>query len=152
MRRGGTVAKKKQVKIKTSKTKASVVEFLNGIEPDRLKKDSKTLHKLFRETTGKRAAMWGTSIVGYGQYKYFWSDGRENHFMATGFSPRKSGPVLYIMPGYGNYQKLLDKLGPHKLGKSCLYLKSLDGIDLGVLAQLIKAGLKDLKKKYETDY
>jgi hypothetical protein len=72
--------------------------------------------------------------------------------MASGFSARKSGPTIYILPGSNDYSKELEKLGPHKLGKSCLYLKSLEGIDFKVLSKLIQKGMKDLKKKYKTNY
>lgn len=96
--------------------------------------------------------MWGPSIVGFGSYVYHRSNGVRGEFMATGFSPRKSGPVLYIMPGYKDYSDLLNKLGKHKLGKSCLYLKSVADVDQKVLEKLIKCGLKDLKKTHQTSY
>ena len=143
---------KKKIQLKTSKNKQSVAAFLNSIKDDTLKKDSKALLKLFKETTGMKPKMWGDSIVGFGEYVYHRANGAEGNFMATGFSPRKSGPTLYIMPGYQDYSDILAKLGPHKLGKSCLYLKNLEGIDKKVLARLIKQGLKDLKKGYQTDY
>ena len=142
----------KKVKLKTAKNSKSPSAFLNAIEDEELRRDCKTLMKLFKETTGLRPKMWGESIVGFGEYTYYRSNGDEGQFMATGFSPRKSGPTLYIMPGYSDYSKVLEKLGPYKLGKSCLYLKSLDGIDLKVLARLIMMGLKDLKKKHKTSY
>ena len=140
----------KKIKIKTSKTNASPIAFLNTIKDKQLKKDCKILLKLFKKTTGLKPTMWGHSIIGFGEYTYYRSNGDEGQFMATGFSPRKSGPTLYIMPGYQNYSVYLKKLGPHKLGKSCLYLKNLEGINLQIIAKLIKIGLKDLKKKYKT--
>ena len=91
--------------------------------------------------------MWG-NIFGFGQYHYKYDSGREGDFLATGFAMRKSGPTIYIMPGYNDYSELLEKLGPHKLGKSCLYLKNLEGIHIPTLKKLIKAGLKDLKKAH----
>lgn len=142
----------KKVKIKTTKTKASVAAFLNGVENDRLRKDCKALLKLFKEATGLKAAMWGTSIIGFGEYTYYRANGDVGLSMATGFSPRQSGPTLYVMPGYSDYQAILDRLGPHKLGKSCLYIKNLDGIDLDALGELITLGLADLKKMHETNY
>lgn len=142
----------KKVKIKTTKTKASVAAFLNGVEDDRLRKDCKALLKLFKTTTGLKPAMWGTSIVGFGEYTYYRANGDVGLFMATGFSPRKSGPTLYVMPGYSDYKGILNRLGPHKLGKSCLYIKSLDGINLDALGELITLGLADLKKGHETNY
>ncbi len=142
----------KKVKLKTAKSKESVSAFVNGIEDEQLKKDCKILLKLFKDTTGLKPKMWGSSIIGFGEYTYYRSNGDEGQFMATGFSPRKSGPTLYIMPGYSNYKALLPKIGPHKLGKSCLYLKNLDDVDLSVIKKLITRGLKDLSKKHETTF
>ncbi len=142
----------KKIELKTKKNTGSVSAFLNGIENDQLRKDSKALLKLFKETTGLKPKMWGNSIVGFGEYTYYRANGDVGQFMATGFSPRKSGPTLYIMPGYQNYETILKSLGPHKLGKSCLYLKNLENIDLDVVKKLILSGLKDLKKSHETNF
>jgi len=139
----------KKVVIKTAKNNASVSAYLNDIEPEGARKDAKTLAKLFKQTTGAKPKMWGSSIVGYGEYTYYRANGDEGLFMASGFSLRKSGPVLYIMPGYKEYASLLQTLGPHKLGKSCLYLKNLQDVDLDVVAKLIESGIKDLQKNYE---
>lgn len=139
----------KKVKLKTSKNTASVSDYLNSIEPAAARKDAKTLAKLFKSTTGAKPKMWGSSIVGYGEYTYFRANGDEGTFMATGFSMRKSGPVLYIMPGYQDYSSLLGQLGPHKLGKSCLYLKNLDNIDLDTVNTLIQRGIKDLQQSHD---
>ena len=136
----------KNVKIKTKQNNASVAEYLNNIEPASARSDGKQLAKLFKTTTGSKPKMWGGSIVGYGEYIYHRANGDEGEMPATGFSMRKSGPVLYIMPGYSNYQHLLDKLGKHKLGKSCLYVKKLDDVDLDVISELINLGVKDLKE------
>ncbi len=142
----------KKIQLKTAKNKTSVTAFINEISDEKLKKESKKLLKLFKEITGLKPKMWGTSIIGFGEYTYYRANGAEGQFMATGFSPRKSGPTLYIMPGYQNYKPILKELGPHKLGKSCLYLKKLEDIDLKVLSKLIKTGLKDLKKSHKTSF
>ena len=142
----------KKVQLKTSKTAKSVSAFLDSIENDALKKDCKKLLRIFKDATGLKAKMWGESIVGFGEYTYFRANGDEGMFMATGFSPRKSGPTLYVMPGYQNYSEYLKKLGPHKLGKCCIYLKNTENIDLDILKELIKTGLKDLKKNHDTNY
>ena len=138
----------KKIVLKTAKNNLSVAAYLNAIEPASARKEAKTLAKLFIETTGAKPKMWGTSMVGFGEYTYYRSNGDEGKYMASGFSMRKSGPVLYIMPGYQDYSKILDKIGPHKLGKSCLYLKSLEGIKLDVVSELIKVGIKDLQKTH----
>lgn len=64
--------------------------------------------------------------------------------MATGFSPRKAECVIYILPGYADFGPILARLGPHRMGKACLYLRRLDGVDEGALADLIRAGLDRL--------
>ena len=142
----------KKIQLKTAKNSGSVTEFIKNIEDESLRKDCKTLLKLFKETTGLRPKMWGNSIIGFGEYTYFRSNGDEGQFMATGFSPRKSGPTLYIMPGYTGYANVLERLGPHKLGKSCLYIKRVSHIDTSILKKIIKDGLKDLKKSHKTNY
>jgi hypothetical protein len=134
--------------LKTKKNAGSVSGYINSITDDALRKDGKALLKIFKEATGKQPKMWGESIIGFGEYHYKYPSGQEGDWMATGFSLRKSGPTIYIMPGYSDYGVLLKKLGSYKLGKSCLYLKRLSDIDTDVLKKMIKAGLKDLQKKY----
>jgi len=102
------------------------------------------LDVLFRKATGFIPQMWGGSIVGYGRYHYRYASGREGDFLATGFSPRKAAYSIYIMPGYQDYGAILSRLGKHKTGKSCLYVNRLADIDLTVLEELIRQGLKDL--------
>ncbi len=92
--------------------------------------------------------MWGASMIGYGRYHYRYKSGREGDFLATGFSPRKSALSIFIMPGYADFGDILTRLGKHKLGKSCLYVNKLADIDLDVLSELIRAGLKDLDQHW----
>lgn len=134
--------------LKTKQNSTSVSAFINSIEDAQKKADAKKLLALFKKATGKTPKMWGSSIIGFGSYHYVYPSGQEGNWMATGFSPRKQALTLYIMPGYANYQDLLKKLGPHKLGKSCLYIKRFEDINVHVLEKLIKAGLTDLKKQY----
>ena len=133
---------------KTTKNNLSVTEFINGIDnPDR-KRDCKTVAKIMRDATGKRAKMWGTSIVGYDEYHYKYESGREGDHMITGFSPRKQNLAIYIMPGFSKYQSLMNKLGKHKTGKSCLYINSLKDVDEAVLTKLINRSVLDMRRKY----
>ena len=136
--------------LKTIKNKSSVSAFLNSIENPERKKDAKEVLKIMREVTGEKPAMWGTSIVGFGNYSYIRSDKKTYSWMSTGFSPRKQNLTIYIMPGYSfpEYKALLKKLGPHKLGKSCLYINHLSDIHIPTLKTLIKRGYTDMKKKY----
>ena len=139
----------KKIILKTKKTTQSVSAFLNAIEDLQLRKDCKQLKSIFEDATGVKGKMWGDSIVGYGSFTYHRSNGDEGEFMASGFAARKSGPTVYIMPGYNDYSAILKNLGVTcKLGKSCLYLKNLEGIHVPTLTKLIKAGLKDLKKTH----
>lgn len=137
---------------KTQESKASVADYLNAVEPASARKDAKLLAKIFKQTTGAKPKMWGSSIVGYGKYQYTLANGKQGESAATAFSIRKSGPVLYIMPGYKDYAQLLKDLGPHKLGKACLYLKNLEGVEVDVLRQLIEIGIKDLAKKHAVSF
>ncbi len=142
-------AASKKVVIKTTKNDSSVIEYINAMESQQVRDDARVLLNLFVDATGASPRMWGASIVGYGEYVYYRANGDQGLMTATGFSMRKSGPVLYIMPGYSDYQSLVDELGPHKLGKSCLYLKNLNGVDFTAIRKLIKLGVKDLQKNHE---
>ena len=135
--------------LKTKPTKASVAAFLNSVEDDQRRRDAREVVKLMNEITGKRAKMWGSSIVGFGTYHYKYKSGREGDWPVTGFSPRKQNLAIYIMPGFSRYSALMKKLGKYKTGKSCLYLKKLDDVDRKVLRQLIARSVADMTKLYE---
>ena len=135
---------------KTKATKASVTEFMNSIEDSRMRADARNVAAMMRRATGKRARMWGTSMVGYGAYHYRYASGREGDFMLTGFSPRKQALTVYIMPGFTPFDKLMKKLGKYKTGKSCLYIKRLTDVDEVVLERLIDGSVEYMRKKYET--
>jgi len=134
--------------MKTVATRKRVADFIASIEDPQRRSECKAVMKMMRRVTGKNAVMWGDSIVGYDRYKYTRANGREFEFFRTGFSPRKTALTLYIMPGYTDFSALLKKLGPHKKGKSCLYLKRLSDIDMDVLEELIQAGIDDMNRRY----
>ena len=134
---------------KTQPTARDPADFLAAVEPDDKRADAIRLDALFREATGFEPVMWGPSIVGYGRYHYVYGSGREGDFLATGFSPRAREFSLYIMPGYADFGAILERLGKHRTGKSCLYVKRLSDIDLGVLRELVRAGLDDLARRWE---
>ncbi len=135
---------------KTQKTRASVSEFVKSIENPKMRADAKKVGSMMRRVTGKRAKMWGSSIVGYGTYHYKYDSGREGDFMLTGYSPRKQALTVYIMPGFSKFGPLMKRLGKYKTGKSCLYIKRLDDVDEKVLEQLIDRSVKHMRQKYET--
>jgi hypothetical protein len=124
--------------LKTKKNRASVAAFLNGIEPEQRRKDCKTIARMMKEATGEKPAMWGKGIVGFGSYHHRYASGREGDWFLTGFAPRKQDLTIYL--GTGRFRQraaLLKKLGKHRTGKSCLYIKKLADIDLDVLRELI---------------
>ncbi|PRY21768.1 uncharacterized protein DUF1801 [Aliiruegeria haliotis] len=129
---------------KTQPTDVDPLAFLASVEPARRREDGLALDAMFRKVTGFEPVMWGESIIGYGRYAYKYSSGHSGQFLATGFSPRKANLVLYIMPGYAEFEPILRDLGKHRLGKSCLYINKLADVDMVVLARLVSAGLEGL--------
>ncbi len=95
-----------------------------------------------KDVTGEEPTMWGSSIVGFGRYRYKYESGREGEWMITGFSPRKTDLTLYIMHGFERVADLMTRLGKHKTGKSCLYIKKLSDVDLGVLRKIVEKSVK----------
>ncbi len=136
---------------KTKKTRASVTGFLRSIKDPAMRADCNTVAKMMRAATGKNARMWGSSIVGFGTYDYKYESGRDGQFFLCGFSPRAKNLTIYIMPGFSKFQPLMKKLGPHKTGKSCLYVKHIADIDRATLHKLIEESVKVMRKKYPTD-
>ena len=135
---------------KTQPTKASVTAFINAIEDKARRADVRKVAAMMRKATGKRAKMWGPSIVGYGTYHYQYESGREGDFMVTGFSSRKQALTVYIMPGFEKFDALMGKLGKYTTGKSCLYIKHLSDVDEKVLERLIDESVKYMRKHYKT--
>tara|TARA_R110000744_G_scaffold36034_3_gene83141 strand:- start:21178 stop:21603 length:426 start_codon:yes stop_codon:yes gene_type:complete len=133
---------------KTQPTETDPEAFIAAVEHPVRRADALVLLEMMRRLSGEEPRMWGPSIIGFGDYHYKYESGREGDFMRTGFSPRKSGQVIYIMPGYANYTLILDRLGKFKEGKSCLYITKLADVDMDVLEELIQAGLDDMARKY----
>lgn len=133
--------------LKTKKNDGDVEAFLNGIEDEGRRADSFAVLQLMREVTGAEPRMWGDSIVGFGEYTYRYESGRTGQWMATGFSPRKQALTLYIMPGFGRYEELMDRLGKYKTGKSCLYVKTLEDVDLATLRELVGESFKRITRE-----
>ncbi|MEZ4884173.1 MAG: DUF1801 domain-containing protein [Chitinophagales bacterium] len=133
---------------KTIQTELSVHDFLDKVENEKRRTDSKTVLKLMEEVTGETPKMWGTSIVGFGTYHYKYESGREGDFLKVGFSPRKTSLTLYIMGGFERYDELMQQLGKHKTGKSCLYINKLEDIDLDTLKELVKESVAYISERY----
>lgn len=134
--------------LKTKPTHLKVSDFLAGVADPRKRRDCKRIGQLMHVATGKRAKMWGTSIVGYGSYDYRYASGREGTFMETGYSPRAQNITIYIMPGFDPFRALLKRLGKYKTGKSCLYIKRLSDVDEAVLTDLIDKSVKEMRRRY----
>jgi hypothetical protein len=138
--------------IKTKQTTQNVEDFLNTVEPEDKKQDSFILLKLFQDVTGEKAAMWGTSIVGFGKYHYkSEKSSQQGDWFLVGFSPRKQNLTLYVMHGNADSSALLEKLGKHTTSGGmggCLYIKRLSDVDSKILKTLIEKSFQHMKKKY----
>jgi hypothetical protein len=133
--------------LKTKKNKESVSAFLNAVSDPEKKRGAKKILALMKEVTAEKPVMWGDSMVGFGLYHYKYKSGQEGDWFIVGFSPRKQNLTIYLMPGYQDFGPLLKKLGPHKLGKGCLYIKHLDDIHLPTLKKMVRDAYKKLAKK-----
>jgi hypothetical protein len=132
--------------LKTQKNDASVEDYLNAVANEKQREDSFVVNDLMKEVTGEQPAMWGDSIVGFGSYRYKYASGREGEWPVIGFSPRKQNLTLYIMDGFEDYDSLLEKLGKHKTGKSCLYINKLEDVDLPTLRELIERSVEHVSE------
>jgi len=134
--------------IKTKVNDVSVEDFINSVADEKKRKDGFTLLAMFKRVTGEPAKMWGSSIIGFGQYHYKSERSRqEGDWMLTGFSPRKQALTLYIMHGLENETDSLKKLGKHKTGMGCMYINKLDDVDLTILEDLVKKNYQVMKQK-----
>lgn len=128
--------------------KKDIKDFIAKIENETKRKDSVTLLKIMEEESGFKAWLYG-NIIGFGQYHYKYDSGREGDAIVTGFAPRKQNLTIYIMPGFPDYKKELDKLGKHKASKCCLYINKLADVDEKILRKIIKRSVSDMTKKYD---
>lgn len=135
---------------KTTVTNVDPADFVAAVEHKTRREDAVQLLDFFARVTGMTAKMWGPTLIGYGQYHYRYESGREGDMLITGFSPRKANLVFYIMPGYQDLSDKLDRLGKHKLGKSCLYVNKLADIDMDVFEEIVRFGVDYIRENYET--
>lgn len=139
---------------KTLPTEVSVEDFIEAVEPASKREDAKVLDALFRKVTGEEPKMWGPTIIGYGSYHYKYDSGREGDSLRSGFSPRKAKHSLYLMGRYVDadtgkkVDELLEKMGKHKTGASCVYVNKLADIDLNVLEEIIRECLDAMNRVY----
>ena len=136
--------------IKTLATKVPVTEYIASLAEESRRSEAQELLKIFHEATNMDPVMWGTSMVGYGSYHYKSERSRqEGDWPLTAFSMRKSAISIYIMPGFDKYAEHLSRLGKHKTGVGCLYIKRLSDVDSTVLSTIIKSSFNEMKGKYE---
>ena len=135
-----------RAEIKTKKTEASVEEFLKSIENTERRTDGLRLLEIYKRVTGEKPKMWGPAIIGFGDRKYKYPDGREMDWMTTAFSPRKQNLTLYVICGSPKQPALLEKLGKHSTSVACLYIKRLSDIDEKVLEAVIADAYEWVKR------
>lgn len=133
---------------KTRPTGADVISWLEAVDNETRRKDAFTVMEMMQRITGCEPEMWGPSIVGFDEYHYKYDSGREGDMCLIGFSPRKANLVLYIMPGFSEFDALMARLGKYKTGKGCLYINKLADIDMDVLEELSRKSVKYMREKY----
>jgi len=128
----------------------NVEQFIDQVPAKGRREDARQLAQLMHEITGETATLWEPTMIGYGQYHYKYESGHEGDSFLSGFSPRKANMVIYIMPGFSQFTSLLDRLGKHKTGASCLYLGRLSNVDMDVLQELVSSAHQHMVEKYKS--
>ena len=131
--------------LKTKKNDASVAAFLDTVDDPKRRADCWALVELMQDVTRMPPAMWGTSIIGFGSYRYEYKSGRTGEWFVVGFSPRKRNLTLYLMGGLKALAPILERMGTHSCGKGCLYLKRLSDHDPAILRELVEASVLRLE-------
>ena len=134
--------------LKTHATAAGVDAFLAAVTNETRRDDTRVVVDMMSRITGRPPVMWGDSMIGFDRYHYRYDSGHEGEYFITGVAPRKTALTVYIMPGFGTYGALMDRLGKYKTGKSCLYINKLADIDLGVLEDLIGSSVVEMRARY----
>lgn len=137
---------------KTKPTAVAPDDYLDALDHPRKRDEARQLDAMLRRVSGEAPQMWGPSIIGYGAYHYRYDSGHEGDAPRIGFSPRKAEHVLYLMAcdadASSDQRRILDRLGKYRLGKSCLYVRKLDDIDLDVLEQLAQSSWDEMERRY----
>lgn len=134
--------------LKTKATPVGVDEFIDTVADESKRADANKIAAMMERISGCEPKMWGPSIIGFGQYHYKYASGHEGDMARIGFSPRKAQLVLYLADGFTGHAELMARLGKHKTGKSCLYIKRLSDVDVAVLEQLCTESLNWMAAKY----
>ncbi len=136
----------KEAKTKPEATR--VADFLAAVPDAQRRADAGAVLRMMQAVTGCEPVMWGSAIVGFDRYRYRYDSGHGGEWPIVGFSPRKQALVLYIMPGFSGHEALLARLGKHTTGKSCLYVKRLSDIDAGVLEELVRGSVAEMRRRH----
>jgi len=135
-------------KNKTKATGASVAEYLAERGNEQQRADCRELIALLEKVTRQPPKMWGPSIVGFGSYRYTYESGHSGEAPLAGFAIRGRELVIYVFVERDDQKSLLDRLGPHKMGKSCLYFKRLADLDSSILEKLVAGSIADVKRRF----
>lgn len=135
-------------KNKTAETEQSVTDFINAVPDETKRADAYKLAEIMHAQTGFEPKMWGPTIIGYGIYHYKYASGHEGDAPLAAFSPRKDAISLYTMLPEEKREDLLQRLGKHKAGKGCIYIKKLSDVDENVVKEMIDVTMKNLKELY----
>jgi Domain of unknown function (DU1801) len=138
----------KMAEAKTKPTAASVKQYLAAIADPQRRADCEVIAKMMRKITQQAAKMWGTGIVGFGQYKYVYESGRSGESSLTGLSARKTDISIYLVAAGAEQEALLARLGKHKIGKACLTIRQLADVNVQVLEELIADSVNEVKRRY----
>ena len=133
---------------KTKPTQMKVADFIDAAPDAVRREDAKTLVALMSRVTGEEPVMWGPSIIGFGSYHYRYESGHEGDACRLGFSPRKAELVLYVLTGSPEQEAPLARLGRHRTGKSCLYIKKLADVDMAALEEIVRGALAWMDARY----
>src|SRR5687767_5396207 len=133
---------------KTKATEASVDDFLDAVPDPQRREDGRKLRAMMERVSGFPATMWGPTIIGFGRYRYQYESGHGGEMCRIGFSPRARELVLYLTADFPRHQALMNKLGRHRTGKCCLYIKRLSDVDEAVLESLVVASLDEAREKH----
>jgi hypothetical protein len=133
---------------KTVDTDASVEDYLAAIADEARRDDCRALVQLMSGVTKRPPRMWGEAIVGFGSYRYRYESGREGDAPLVGFAARKGDISVYLLAGFEGQQALLARLGRHRMGKACLYVRRLSDVDMRVLEQLVAGSVAEVGRRY----
>ena len=135
---------------KTKPTSASVEDYIASRASEDQRADCKALMSIFKKITKQQPKMWGPSIVGYGSIRYTYESGRTGEMFLAGFAIRGRDLVVYLLAEDREQKARLSKLGKHKMGKTCLYLKRLADVDKTILEELVANSVLGVTRRYGT--